>query len=255
MLASVVASAGPILTYPINGSISLDGLGLSIAVNATDIDFDYSGATVLSPAPGATGVPVAANCPGVSCTVDGNGDSALFSVTAGTGSFTGLGGNITVADLNVITEPVGNTNPADDLSHFITFSSNGWTITLTDLEPGTGSAANCAGGNLDCTPPGSPFNLTNENGNVEASLTFLGTFFDTADGLSGAVTGTYSTSFSGVSVQNILAALGSGEAVVGGAQGSLAITSTPEPGTASMMLLAGAGLFLLSRIRRNKANR
>jgi hypothetical protein len=247
LLIPSLVLAGPItLTPPYSGSVSLGGAQL-IGVNGVDIDFGYSGGTTLY-----TG-----NVPVATGTVTGTGDTGVFDVNSGNGSFSGLGATVTLANLNIISEPVGS---SADLTDFVQFSSpnSGWTITLTELEAGTGTNANCAGGTGICTPTGSPFNLTNGAGNtVGAQLFFLGTFIDTTDGNSGNVTGTFSTTFSGTTVQSLLAALGAGQSVVSSASGTLAITSVsassvPEPGTAGTMLLAGGGLLLLSRLRRQR---
>src|SRR5580692_129961 len=64
----------------LNGTLSLTQTGTgTIALNGTDIDFDYSGGVNPTSPPTATS------------TVDGNGDSASFTITNGSnGSFFGL---------------------------------------------------------------------------------------------------------------------------------------------------------------------
>jgi hypothetical protein len=225
----------------------------AIAVNGTDIDFDFSG-TVSSGFP-----PIA-----TSGTVDGTGDSALFDITgASTGSFGGLliGTGVTVHDLDSTLEPVGTTSGASlPLANFLTFSFEpGWTATLTEILPGVDTAAVCGAAPVQgqsCTPPGSPFNLTNEAGNqVLVGFSFLGT---ATDGLgdNSLLSGTFSTTLSGTNYQAVLTALEGGQAVVSAGNASIdftAVSTTPEPG--SIIMVSLGGLLIGCSVVRQRAQR
>jgi hypothetical protein len=228
----------------LNGNLSLTDTGIgTIAVNGTDIDFDFSG-TVSSTSP-----PVA-----TSGTVDGTGDSALFTVSsASTLDFFGIiGDTVTVHDLNSADEPVGTTaGPHLPLLNFITFSpERPWSIALTEILPGVEGTGGCNSSGVNCTPAGSPFNLVNEGGgNIAVSFAFLGT---ASDGLGDTsyLVGTFQTTLSGINVAghplnigDILGALNAGETIVSSATATINVSSVPEPASFSLILL---GAFLLS---------
>ena len=186
----------------------------------------------------------------------GSDDNALFDITtASTGSFAALAGTTaTVHDLDNAIEPTGVTV---SLPHFITFAAQPlWDITLTEVLPGVFGTAQCtlaAAPGQSCTPPGSPFNLTNESGNqVAVSFSYLGR---ASDGLGNFtnVSGTFQTTFSNTTYQAILAVLQGGGAVVTGGTGTLGATAAaiPEPGSTSLALIGGA-LLLISAVSRRK---
>jgi len=167
----MASMAGPVLlsAAALSGNLSLSSHGTeTIAVNGTQIDFDFSGTA-------STGFPPVVT----SGTVDGNGDSGLFDVTAAsTGSFAPLNGTTaTVHDLDSSMEPTGSTTGSGlPMTNFITFTAEpGWNITLTEIEPGVDTPCTA----VSCTPPGSPFNLTNEaSGQVLVGFSFIGTETD-----------------------------------------------------------------------------
>jgi len=236
-MVPVLLNAGPI-----NGQLVVTDGSSDIAVNGTDIDFDFTGAVTAGtfPTPETATNPLA---------VDGTGDSSLFPITAAsTASFAGLvGDTVTVADLNSTSEPVGTAVSVP----FIAFNApgpTGWTITLTELVAGTGGTAGCGStvAGTTCTPSGSPFNLLNEAGNqVLIGFVFFGTL---SDGLgdTSTVSGTFSNTLSGTNIPGILAALEGGNAVVDSATGSLTVSAVPEPN--SIVLMALGGLLLLSSV-------
>jgi len=249
--------AGPILLSAagLSGNLSLSSFGTeTVAVNGSDIDFDFSG-TVSSGFPPLV----------TSGTVDGTGDSGLFEITnASNGSFgcptdcALLGTNTTVHDLSVSAEPVGTTTgPGLPLTTFITFTAEpGWNITLTELNAGTDSTA-CNGSSEFCTPAGSPFDLQNENsatqtsGNVLVGFTFAGT---ETDGLgdTSAVSGTFSTTFSNTSYQAILADLEAGDSIVSSANATIGVVSTPEPASIYLLLVGSAMMMGSAAYRRRQ---
>jgi len=227
----------------LSGNLSLSSSGVgTIAVNGTAIDFDYSGGSTNTFPPVATGV------------VDGTGDSGLFDITgASTLSFASVGGTVTVHDLNSISQPTGTTSgPGLPLTNFITFSARPtWSISLTEILPGTDGAAGCAPGGTFCTPPGSPFNLQNEAGNqVLVGFAFMGIASDGLGNTSVAF-GTISTTFSSTTLQQILTDLNNGQSIVSSANATVGVTTIPEPKSISLLLL-GAGLLLVSIIYRRR---
>jgi hypothetical protein len=247
---------GTAVGAPINGTLSLGGhTGQQVAVNLQFIDFDYSGGTANTVPPTATG------------TVDGNGDSAQFDILSGsTGSFAPLAGTqAIVADLDngngetagTIILPTANGGTA---GHFITFSANSWAVTLQEILPGNLPA--CTGsGDVACTPSFaangvSPFDLVQQGNNVIASFAYNGTIND-GQGNSSAATGTFSTTFSGTTVDQVLITVapagsfggqGQGKSIVTGDTGTLFATAIPEP--ASGALIGGALLGLAALLRR-----
>lgn len=240
-----VGLAGPVLlsASALSGNLSLSSFGTeTVAVNATDIDFDFTGTT--------TGTPPIVT----SGTVDGSGDTGLFEITAAsTGSYAGITGtNVTVHDLSAVTEPVGSTT---SLPNFITFAAEpGWSITLTEVLAGVDNST-CNGSVNNCTPAGSSFNLLNEaGGQVLVGFSFMGTETDGLGDTSN-VAGTFSTTFSGTTYQAILADLVAGDAVVSSANATLSITpitATPEPASVYMMLLGSALLMGSAAYRRRQ---
>jgi len=247
------AMAGPISlsAAALNGILTLSShLTETIAVNGTNIDFDFSGT--------AGGNPLIVT----SGTVDGTGDSGLFDITAGSGSFgvsPVIGSTVTVHDLNSTTQPAGPPL-AVPLTNFITFSAEpGWSFTLTQVNLGTDSTA-CNGSSEFCTPAGSPFNIQNENGatqtsgNVSVSFNFNGTATD-GSGNTSAVSGSFTTPFVNTSYQTILADLSAGETIVSSATAQIGvtpITTTPEPASIYLLLLGSALLIASAAYRRHQ---
>jgi hypothetical protein len=234
----------------LNGTLvlNLSGSG-TIAVNGSDIDFDYIGGETATFPPTATG------------SVDGTGDSSAFMVGGSTSSFAAIVGSmVTVHDLNVTSEPTGSiVGPGLPLTTFITFAARPtWNITLTEILAGTDGSdgsPNCSNpAGMHCTPVGSPFNLDNlGGGQVNAGFAFLGTASD-GMGNTSQVAGTFSTTFSNTNYQQIVADLILGESVVSGATATIGVSSIPEPKSVSLLLL-GIGLFAISAIYRRRHQR
>jgi len=256
----MAAMAGPVLlsAAALTGNLSLSSHGTeTIAVNGSDIDFDFSGTESTGFPPIVTSGP---------SSVDGTGDSGLFDITnASTGSFGGalIGTTTTVHDLSATLQPTGSTTgPGLPLTSFITFTAQpGWNITLTEINAGTDSTA-CNGSSEECTPAGSPFNIQNENsatqtaGNVLVGFTFVGTATD-GMGNTSAVSGSFSTTFVNTSYQAILADLSSGESIVSSANATIGVTpipvtTTPEPASIYMLLLGSALLMGSAAYRRHQ---
>jgi MYXO-CTERM domain-containing protein len=153
---------------------------------------------------------------------------------------------VTVHDLNAAQEPAGVVL-ASPLTSFLTFAGKPWTVTLTEVFLGTDGTAGCqsiAVGDR-CTIPNSPFNLENKSGGqVAVDFEFLGTANDGSGNISN-VAGNFGTSFSNTTIKGIIDAITSGGTVVTSGHATLgftAVSSTPEPGSTSLVLL---GIALL----------
>jgi len=233
----------------ITGNLALSSSGTQvIAVNGSIIDFNFTGTV-------SDGFPPVAT----SGTLSGSGSGNFDIGAASTGSFAGLvGSTVTVHNLDATQQPTGSTSgPGLPLTNFVTFSAQpGWSITLTQVLPGVFSSAACTGSSAlgdTCTPTNSPFNLTNIAGNqVNVNFAFLGFANDGLGNLSD-VSGTFGTTFSNTTLQNIIGAINSGQAVVTTASATVAASAAaaiPEPSSSSMVLL-GASLILLAAVGRS----
>ena len=237
----IIASASTIV-----GNLALSSSGSQvIAVDDHIIDFNFGGAV-------SSGFPPTSSDP-----LNPNG-SGLFDVgLASTGSFAGIGGTVTVHNLDSTQQPTGQTSgPGLPLSNFITFSARPtWSITLTQILPGVFSSVDCSATpavGQTCSPPNSPFNLSNIGGDqVNVNFAFEGIANDGLGNLSN-ISGTFGTTFSNTSLQAVLAAIQAGDAVVTTASGTLAAVATPvpEPGSASSILL-GCSLIGLAALGRS----
>jgi hypothetical protein len=257
-----MAVPGLMMGSALFGTLAVDGHGTQqVAVgpcaSGLCIDFDWAGTLNAGP-------PQTVNTGGV----DGTGDVALFDIT---NNFSTLNGGssteITVHDLNSTNEPAGVVL-GSPLANFITFGSDPWSISLTELRSGSdGQPAGCpvTGPPVDgqiCTPVGSPFNEQNSctgstpgSCTVAISLSFLGVANDGSGHLSNVI-GTFSTTFSGTDFQAINFAISNGSDVVTSDSGTLnitAITGTPEPATSALIGGGLIGLGFLARKRRKAA--
>jgi hypothetical protein len=237
MLTSGVVSAGAI-----TGTFGFDGPGVLVYSSSGDfIDF-------------------CATVSGSTCNNNGSGKGNFNVTGAGTGSFSVLNGPVpgpatlgTIDDLTDITPPAtGYTylpvGGSVIVNNIIALTSNPaeatWNFQADSLPFAsciTTSTQQCLG----------PFQLNANGGNVSVEMNILGTLINTADGstsaLDIAITGNY--------LNTTLTAVETGAESAGGVfsdnwSASVTATATPEPGTATMMLLGGMGLIALARIRR-----
>jgi hypothetical protein len=262
LFATLLAVPTIMLGTALNGGFDLNaGSGQQVAVGpcsanpaADCIDFDFSGAKS-TPATGSGLPPVA-----TSGTVDGTGNTAIFTLAS---SFMGdlAGSNVIVSDLSSSGEPTG-VNVAD--FNFITFTGEPWTIELTQIQAGSFGLSGCGGTGSSgqvCSPPGTPFNESNTSctmsmaGNalcsVGVNFNFVGIANDGSGNLSN-VQGTFGTTFSATSLQQVNLAIGGGSDVVTSDSATLSFspivtTTTPEPVTSA---LVGAGLIGIGLLRR-----
>lgn len=173
------------------------------------------------------------------------------------GGFVPLGGttggivDITAAD------PVG---APIDIPDFITFNAApNISFTLTYLYAGIEGAAGCsdsppAAGQV-CTPPLSPVNLANTSAtSAFGSVDVAGFEIDTDTDETVPVVGTFSTPFSNLNFQQILAIIGNapgGGTVTTSFSAQFTTTPSPEPGT-WIQLMIGAGALGLGLVYRKR---
>lgn len=228
MLTSMVVSASPI-----TGTFGFDGPGVLAFSNTGDfIDFCSS-------------------VTGTTCNNDGSGTGSFTVTGAGTQSFSVLTSSTkgSIDDMSDVHAagytyfPVGVAVSIDDIIALAGFSTWDFQANMLPLASCVStSTQQCLG----------PFQLNQNNRNVAVEMNIYGTLINTTDGSKSytdlAITGNY--------LNTTIAA------VEAGAESSTGIFSnnwsasvtavTPEPGTGPLMLLAGAGLLLLSRIRRGR---
>jgi hypothetical protein len=142
------------------------------------------------------------------------------------------------------------------IPNFITFSqgvASPITFDLTQILPGTGTAANCTNGSGNpCTPAGSPFTLTQSSTGVTVNLAFLGNAYT---GTAASGTTPVSSLFTTQIVMpcntdaSCLALLGAGGTIDASYSASFVASAIPEP---SSLFLIGAGLVGMGSLARRK---
>lgn len=147
----------------------------------------------------------------------------------------------TIQSLNATMTPPGTTlspNPNVDLP-FMAFDTGGSNLKLflTELVPG------------DTT---GPFSLSDSQNGAIASFNIDGFVFNTITKSSEDISGTFSATFNGETVAQLLAAEQGGTLIQTPFSGTLSLQAVPEP---SALLLFGAGLLSVSFIRRLKNRR
>jgi len=153
-----------------------------------------------------------------------------------TGGFTGFSGG-TIQNLT-------GTFPVID---FITFATAGGPVffDLQGFNPGTGTAAGCGSNAVGsvCTPAGSGFTLTQNQGLVSLSLSLFGvSYAGTSASGSDQTLGLITTQAPGT-ISSVLAAAGTPAGFSDSYSATLFASAVPEPGS---FLALGSGLLLLS---------
>ncbi|MCU1335658.1 MAG: hypothetical protein JWO19_1239 [Bryobacterales bacterium] len=230
--ALAVSMAGTAAASPIVGNLNIFG---GVSVSATTIDF--------LPLGGGTGTAAAdAFTNTLSFAVLNTGNPAAPA----TGTITDLLGGPSVGAVSVLNFLSGFT-----LAPNIAFD-------LTFINPGIYSAAGCAAtpaaAGQTCTPPGSPFNLSNISSGGQLStvisLGLAGNVRNTTTAEVSSFTGVLSTQIDNTSFQSILATLSTpGGSISTSYSGSFVVTAIPEPATSGLIGAALLGLGFLSRRR------
>ena len=194
-----------------------------------------------------------------------NNSFTLTPALTQVGGFVALAG--TSGTIQNITSPPDQTDPPDttnlNVTDFMTFAAApNITFTLNFLLAGFDGAAGCtatppAAGQV-CTPNApdqSPFNLQNlSTSSSSASFQFLGTEVDSSTGQTIGITGTFTTPFTTLNFQQVLAEVAAGTPVVTSFSADIttvAATTTPEPSTL-LEFIMGFGLVGLSVVYRKK---
>ena len=194
----------------------------------------------------------ASGAPGIGQPVTLTFNSPLIAVPVNNGIFSPIAPG-TTGTIQNITVGTG----AFSVPNFIQIA--GYTFSLDFVSPGTFSPALCfvapAVGQT-CTPPNTPFdlaNLSNGKGGINASAGFsVSGTVTTPSSAMYAYDGTFTTQFTGMSYQQVEAAIDAGGTVPVSYSLNITATTTPEPAT---FVLMGAGLLCLVgviRVRRTE---
>jgi len=179
---------------------------------------------------------------------------------------------IAVPSLNGIFSPIpiGSTGTVQNVTvgtgafsvpNFISIA--GYTFSLTNVAPGSFSPANCAivvaVAGQTCSPPGTPFNLSNlSNGkgglNTSAAFNVSGNVTSPSSAVN-PYTGIFTAQFTNMSYQDLSAAIDAGGTVP--VSYSLTIQASmatvPEPATLGLLASGIAALVVVARRRRADA--
>jgi hypothetical protein len=177
-----------------------------------------------------------------------------------TGSFLPLAGTTgTIKDLNLASQPVGT---PFTLTDWMVFTANpNISFTLQSLPAGVFTPAGCVGApaaGQNCTPPGSPFNLTNTS-TTSSVVSFKtdGLVRNVATGELSTFDGTFSTQFTNQNLQQLLATISGGGSVAATYSANFIVSPTapiPEPATITLTL-AGGILVLAGTLRKRRQAR
>jgi len=172
----------------------------------------------------------------------------VITATSSTGDFVGDGGGTGVLkDISNVAFPIPT--GAGFLGDFLTsalFPAN-IHFNMTFLFPGIEGSATCATG-PNCTPPNSPYNLTNTSPNTStASFAVSGVEVDTLTSTSTPFFGIFTAQF-GTNYQAVLAQFASNGSVTTSFSGTIVTAQVPEVGSlpmlASGLLMIGLALGL-----------
>jgi hypothetical protein len=209
--------------------VALPGLASSIAlgingdaeVGSAFIDFgNYPIGTVYTSAPGYGTIVVS---------------QAPLGIFAGGGVTAGESGKI--QSLNASTTPPGVMLTPDPLTAlpFLAFDTGGSNLEVFLSELATGNTAG-------------PFSLIDTASGAVASFNIRGFVYNTTDHSREDITGTFSATFDGITVAQLVAA-GNGPGVQTPFSGTFSMTDIPEPATLSFV---GVGLMAAALLSRRK---
>jgi hypothetical protein len=181
------------------------------------------------------------------------------------GGFMALNG--TTGEIDNIANPPEVTTPPGSfpaVADFMMFdAAPNISFTFTVLKAGIDGSAGCSNPvpatNQLCTPDlpdQSPFNLQNTSTSTStASFTILGLEADsTQPGVTIPIIGTFTTPFTNMNFQQLLADVEGGETITTPFSAQFAVSATPEP-SSLFELMMGIGLVGLSLVYRKKLKR
>lgn len=215
----LAAMATQMMATPISGVLNIFGdVQVSAPGGVGYIDF-------LPPVGGPTGDFT------VSSLLSQDGDFEALALTPGK-----------IKDLDQGAQPIG---VPILVTEFLTFGADSDIVfDLTFINPGSFGVGDCftiAAAGQTCTPPGSPFNLSNQTANQSvASFSVRGNVRRVSTGELSDFVMTFTTQFSDQSYQQLLSTITTGGTVEASFSGEANVI-VPEPGTAS--LLAASGLL------------
>lgn len=97
-----------------------------------------------------------------------------------------------------------------------------------------------------------PFQLNQNGPNVSVTMDVFGMLINTADGSMSNLDITFTGQYNDTTIGSVEVDAESSAGVFSNSWSATVNAAVPEPGTASMMLLAGGGLLMLSRFRRRR---
>jgi hypothetical protein len=230
ILAPALVSASPII-----GEFGFSGPGVAVynSLGAAYIEFCSQADPTCASAATATG----------DFGVSGPGTGSFSALT---GANTGVVDNVTNTTPPLLPYtylPVGVPVSIDDYVALAGFPT--W-----DFQADLLAAATCT-----TTPTQmclGPFQLNQNGPNVSVTMDVFGMLINTADGSTSNLDITFTGQYDDTTIGAVETAAESSAGVFSNSWSATANATVPEPGTASMMLLAGAGLALLSHIRRQR---
>jgi hypothetical protein len=183
--------------------------------------------------------------------------SGPFTITPSTGTFSTLNGSMgTIQNIDnppyVVGVPVA---PAS--ASILTFAAApNITIEILELLPGSFSTAGCAAtppaGGQTCTPPNSPYNLTNQTASSSSAVfSVSGLELDSLTNTSTMITGLFTAQFPSMTFQDILTAVNGGGTISTSYSASFT-TTVPEPATGLSLALGTFAIAGFLRFRRSR---
>ncbi|HEY2012368.1 MAG TPA: PEP-CTERM sorting domain-containing protein [Bryobacteraceae bacterium] len=178
----------------------------------------------------------------------------VFTLSAGTGSFSTENGTNTINDLMNPPDVVGAPGFPDQTFIVFTVTPGLANLNINFINPGIYTSTNCFSATpavgQNCTLPGSPFNFVNNPGGTAAPIQATATWVfsgETSDHLS-TWTANFTSQFN-VPFETVLASFAGTNGTATNSYSAIStvvvtpISSTPEPGT---MALMGFGMIVLS---------